>query len=200
MTPEGVEAYPLSWPAAWPRTGAGRRERARFKVAFVVARNRLMNELKLMGASHVVLSTNIPTRRDGLPYADMANPKDPGVAIYFSLKSKPMVFACDRWDRIQDNIHAVELTIGALRGLERWGASDLLERAFAGFTALPAPASTKRDFRIVLGLRDGATLADAKAARNDLLRRFHPDLGVSPSHEKTSEINDAWAEAERVLK
>ncbi len=36
-----------------------------------------------------------------------------------------------------DNIQAIRKTIEAMRGLERWGVSDMLQRTFSGFKALP---------------------------------------------------------------
>lgn len=108
-----VEAYPLTWPAGWKRTNA--RERARFKTTFAAARDELIRELTRMGASFPIISSNVPLRLDGLPKARDANPYDAGVAVYFQYKGKPMVFACDRWQKVEDNLHAICLTIGAIR-------------------------------------------------------------------------------------
>jgi hypothetical protein len=49
-----------------------------------------------------------------------------------------MCFACDRWDSVADNVQAIRKTIEALRGIERWGTGDMVQRAFAGFVALPS--------------------------------------------------------------
>lgn len=80
-------------------------------------------------------------RQDGFPYPKQALPADKGVAIYFTLNSRQMCFACDRWDKVQDNIYAIAMTIEALRGIERWGSGSMVEQAFTGFVALPAPKS-----------------------------------------------------------
>lgn len=139
-------------------------------------------------------SVDLELRRDGLPYANQREPTDKGVAVYFEWKGQPRVFACDRWDRIKDNIRAQEKTIEAIRGIERWGASDMLERAFTGFTALPAPGA-KRSWREVLGFdrtsnpdREGIELAFRSKAK-----RAHPDAGGST--EAMAELNAARAEA-----
>ena len=89
-----------------------------------------------MGGSGVILSTNIPLRNDGLPYANSREPNDPGVAVYFQHKKREMCFACDAFKTVRENAYSIGKTIEALRGIERWGASDMMERAFRGFAAL----------------------------------------------------------------
>lgn len=83
-----------------------------------------------MGGSHLVISTNIELRRDGLPHAGRREPSDKGVAVYFDYRRRPICFACDRWDRIGDNIYAIAKTIDALRGIERWGSGSMVEQSF----------------------------------------------------------------------
>lgn len=132
-------AFPLCWPAGKPRTRG--QVRSRFDTSFTRARTNLTEELDRLGARNCILSTNIELRLDGLPYANRAQPVDRGAAIYFDYKGKAMAFCCDRWDKIECNIHAIALTIGALRGISRWGSGDMMESAFTGFTALAAPVS-----------------------------------------------------------
>jgi len=49
------------------------------------------------------------------------------------------VLACDLFNEVRLNMHAIALTIQAMRQIERCGASSMLERAFRGFmAALPA--------------------------------------------------------------
>lgn len=192
-----AEAFPLSWPVGWPRTQTP--TSSRFDVSFASARDGLFDQLRLIGAKLPVLSTNIPLRRDGLPYANQPEPTDRGAAIYFVLSGKAMVFACDRWDRVKDNVRALEKTIEAIRGIERWGASDMLERAFSGFAALPAPGS-KKTWRDVFGFHGAQmpTAAEVNRAWRDLASRRHPDAGGS--HEQMAELNEARAEALREVK
>ena len=162
-----TEAYPLQWPSHRPRTQ--RRQRSRFGVSFARARTELFNELRLMGARLAVLSTNFALRRDGLPYANLPEPNDPGVAIYFEWKGRQMVFSCDRWDKVRDNARAISYTISALRGLDRWGTGDAVEAAFTGFEALPPP-----NWRGDLGLDAEATLDDAERAYRGRARSGPP--------------------------
>jgi hypothetical protein len=72
-----------------------------------------------------------------LPYAKYKTPDDPGVAVYFELNGRSQVFACDKWDRVEDNLQAIRKTIEAIRGIERWGSSEMLNRIYKGFQALP---------------------------------------------------------------
>ena len=70
-----AEAFPLQWPAGWPGLIPGYRESdRRFRGAtygeLTIGRTRdqLLNELKLLGARDVVISSNLQLRQDGLPY------------------------------------------------------------------------------------------------------------------------------------
>lgn len=170
-------AYPLSWPEGWPRTQAGKRQRARFDTTFAVARDALFEEVRRLGGRWPVLSSDIPLRRDGRPYASARPPTDPGAAIYFEFDGQQVVFACDRWDRVRDNIQAIRKTVEALRGIERWGASDMLRRAFSAFRALPFAAGEMDDWRDVLAAHDCATFAEVEQCFRRQAARHHPDKG-----------------------
>jgi len=140
------------------------------------------------------LSTNVPLRRDGLPYSLQREPEDRGVAVYFLWHGKTMVFACDRWNKVEDNVRAVTKTIEAIRGIERWGASEMMERAFTAFEALPPPRSCWD----ILGVSPYATAADISAAYHTKARTMHPDVGGSEA--AMSELNRANDEAIRISK
>jgi len=186
---EGAEAYPLHWPAGWPRNRYPKR--ARFDASFAVARDSLFKQIKMLGGTHIVLSSNIALRRDGLPLAGQRQPTDKGVAVYFLRRGRQMVFACDRWDKVEDNMRAVEKTIDAIRGIERWGASEMMERAFQAFEALPAPKSCWE----VLGLFPGASREAVQQAYRDKARAAHPDAGGTDA--AMAELNRARDEALR---
>jgi hypothetical protein len=197
MSRAPVEAYPLYWPEGWKRT-TFRRSYSKFKnVQFGSARDELLAEIRRLGGRQVILSTNIPLRRDGLPYADMRNPDDPGVAVYFNYKEKPMCFACDKYVRVGENARAIALTIEAIRGIERWGASDMMERAFKGFVAIAEQAGEY--WREVLEIP-----TNAKPTRDDIEKAFkmaahvyHPDKGGS--HEEWLRLVNARENALRDL-
>lgn len=182
-----VEAYPLQWPAGKPRASfpeASRFDRSR---SLAVSLKGLLNEIRLLGGSLPVISTNIKLRLDGLPYSNQAQPRDKGVAVYFTLKKQPMCFACDRWDRVEDNLYAIAMTIGALRGIERWGSGSMVEQAFTGFVAIPAPKSPWD----VLGVPRGASQDEIDSAYREQAKKAHPDAGGTP--ESMQELNEARA-------
>jgi hypothetical protein len=187
-----MEAYPLYWPEGWKRTNY--REHSRFKTGFGAARNLLFAELARMGAQKIILSTNVPLRNDGLPRANMRpDGNDPGVAIYFQRKGKAMVFACDKYRDACDNIYAIAKTIDAMRGIERWGASDMMERAFSGFKQL----TSGKDWWEVLQVPENALPGDVQRAYMRLAMEAHPDRGGSP--ERMSEMNVARDAARKQL-
>lgn len=175
--PESVEAYPLAWPDGWTRTPAIARKPARsFKVSTHRARSELYEELRRLGAVGVVLSTNLPIRKsDGQFHIDAREPADPGVAVYFERNGKPQVLACDHYLGVGTNIRAVGLTIAALRSIERYGATELLERAFTGFKALPAA----KPWHQVLGVEPTAPPAEIEEAYQAEVWNRHPDRGGS---------------------
>lgn len=201
-----ASSYPLVWPDGWTRTVPHKRERARYKVTGDRAAQGLFDELSRMGAarSAVVLSTNIVLRNDGMPYSKQPRymTEDPGAAVYWSTRSfKDRVIACDKWDDVYANIHALELSIAAMRAIDRAGASQVMERAFTAFGALP-PSSNEpvvRPWWEVLGLQEGAlgfvdaTMCEAKY--RDLARKAHPDQGGAP--EAMVELNRAREEMHR---
>ena len=166
-----TEAFPLQWPIGKPRTS--RRERSRFDVSFVKARDELIKELSLMKGALPVVSTNIPLRRDGLPYANQPEPDDTGVAVYFTWKGQQMCFSCDRWDRVKDNLQAIRHTVAALRGLERWGTGNMVEAAFRGFEALPPPKT--QNWWSVLGVNKGDDIETIRKAFKQLYQMAQTD-------------------------
>lgn len=178
-----IEAYPLYWPEGWKRTTPGWREPSKFKSSFARARDQLLEEVERLRGRYYrgkdpVLSTNVSLRNDGLPYANEREPDDPGVALYFEYDGKDMCFACDKYVKVWENMVAIRKTIEAIRGIERWGASDMMERAFRGFVALPNGLTD--DWRQVLGLGHNATLQDAEDAFRRLATKNHPDKGGDP--------------------
>lgn len=192
-----ADRYPLYWPEGWQRTERHRRRAAAYKVSFARARDELVRHLRLMGARDVIVSTNVPLRLDGLPYANSREPEDPGVAVYWTdRKKREQVIACDRWNRVKDNLRAVGLAVEALRMLERTGASEILERAFRGFAALPAE-TPRRTWREVFGVgpNDTGGRAWIDAMYRALAQQRHPDRGGS--HEEMLELNRAREEALR---
>ena len=186
--------FPLTWPAGRPRTRYP--ARSKFKVqSFARVRDELLNELKLLGAKNVVLSSNLKLRQDGLPLASQSQPGDAGVAVYFQYKGRAVCFACDRWAKIEDNLQAIRHTIEALRGIARWGTGDMVEAAFTGFAQLPPARVAIRPWHEVIGVTNQASTDAVNEAYRAGVMRHHPDRGGDPN--VMMELNDAYERFKR---
>jgi hypothetical protein len=177
-----IESYPLQWPVGYQRIKYP--TRSKFKGTFAASRDGIIKELKMLGAKAIVLSTNIPLKNDGMPYATFKTPDDKGVAVYFELFNEPSVLACDKWDRIEDNMKAVMLTVQAMRGIDRWGVSDILKRTFTGFKALPESCtSTNASWWEILGVSINSNEDEIKTAYRALAKKYHPDVNsINPEY------------------
>lgn len=170
-----AEAYPLEWPAGWPRTK--RPGSSRFDVTQARAQTDLLGEIKKLGGRYPIISSMVTLRRDGFPYANQARPDDTGVAVYFEMDGTQKVFACDQYNVVGDNIRAIGKTIEAIRGIKRWGASDLLERTLSAFDALPPPGEAKAPlWPTVLGISPDASVEAIEAAFRSKAKKTHPDV------------------------
>lgn len=198
-----ITAYPLYWPDGWKRTERWDKQNSKFRSSFAVARDELLQEIarlqgRLFHGSEPILSTNVALRQDGLPMANQRDPNDSGVAVYFEYRKKPMVFACDKYDRVWENMVAIRKTIEAIRGMERWGASDMMERAFQGFTALEhSKPKTWREVLFPNGCPSVVSIATVKTHYRQLAWTAHPDRGGS--NEAMAELNVALEQAENEL-
>jgi hypothetical protein len=198
-----IPPFPLRWPEGWKRTQPAFRRRPQFATRLGMARDSLLRELRLLGARQgdVVITSDLPVRLDGMPYAS-GRPVDPGIAVYWRQPKadgyQDRVMACDRWIEPGGNMRAIALSIETLRGLERWGSSSLVDRAFEGFAALPSVAAI--DWRQELGIdprRPVVSVADARDFYRTRARELHPDAGGDP--EAMVRLNQAWEAAQREL-
>lgn len=154
----------------------------------------MQREARAFHAENLVISTNVVLRNDGLPRSDQRAPLDPGVAVYFSLKGNRMVLACDKWDRVEDNLYAIACHVEAIRRQQRLGVGSV-EQAFAGYTALPAPGTFKgATWWNVLGCAHDAPIEVVKSAYLEKAKAAHPD-SAGGSHDKMIELNAAWDQA-----
>lgn len=188
------QASPLSWPQGWPR--ARSRSDPKFgEQSIDVATQDVLAELGRLGARRIIISTNLRLRVDGLPYSGQPQPFDAGVAIYFELGGKRTVLACDKWRKIQQNMRAITKHIEALRGQDRWGVGSI-ERAFAGYAALPAPD----DWRQILGYEPGENPHITKVAERfrERAQKAHPDV-PGGSHDAMARLNRGYETARKEL-
>lgn len=208
---EPISRYPLQWPTGWKRTEPGQRQPGRFgkasrtgtwtrvqDITIYQATERLLQELQRMAIhpDDIVISTNVPTRLDGLPRSDAKAPVDPGAAVYWLDAGEHRCMAIDRYTKVEMNVAALAATIEAMRAIERHGGAEILNRAFTGFAQLPAPivAGMKRPWREVMEIGLSIVgVAEVNARYRILASKYHPDRGGDPA--KMAELNAARDEA-----
>lgn len=189
-----VESYPLCWPEGVRHAEARTYSRFDDKGKTIHrVRARLRDEVRRLGGKDLIISTNMRTRQDGEPVANAKEPDDPAAAVYFDLGGRTVCLACDRWSRLWENLYAIGMTIEAMRAVDRWGVSDLLERIFTGFLALTDDAG--KGWAAVLGVSTDATESEIKAAYREKMNDSHPDHGGSDA--RAAEINMAYQAALR---
>ncbi|MFC5423687.1 J domain-containing protein [Bosea eneae] len=175
-----IEAYPLAWPPGWPRTPyhqrkAGRDQFRRSTGPWTIAdaRDELSREVRALGGKSVVISSNFALRRDGLLMASARKPDDESIALYFVRAGKPLAMACDRYHDAVGNLRSLALAIEAMRQLERHGGGTMVDRAFEGFAALPAPGT--KPWWEILAVKPTASTAEINTAFRRLAAERHPD-------------------------
>lgn len=208
-----IQAFPLCWPAGWPRAsfrvGAGFNSKSVGGSGMASKRNltiaegadRVMAELGRMGIrdENIVISTNVRVTVAGMPRSADGNPGDPGAAVYWHKRGgKETVMAIDQYHRLADNLAAIAATLSAMRAIERHGGAKILERAFTGFEALPAPGQTSAlHWKDVLGhdIKNVEQLENAYARRRS---EAHPDKGGST--DAFHDVQIAYEQARREIR
>lgn len=192
-----VEAYPLQWPAGWKRASAGSRKSAKFNrfgksLTIEQAVTRIRAELQRMGVrdDDLVISTNLKLRLDGLPRSDQREPDDPGAAVYWRDGTAMRCMAIDRYDRAADNLAAIAATLDAMRAIERHGGAEILDRAYAGFSALPPPITGEEPWYVVLDVDPDEAHEVVEKVYRWLRSDNHPDRGGDAS--QFDRVQRAW--------
>lgn len=211
-------AHPLAWPAEWPRAERRRLLGAPFRVDAPRAHQLLAHELenwtrvawrpaeerrKNLRQRQWVVTSNLACDWQGRPTQkgtlQGARVPDPGVAVWWQQVDWKggglQVVACDMWPTVNLNMRACGVVIESLRAMERAGASQALEHAEVGLTALGLPAP-RVWWREALDLdADPFTVADVERAYKRAALRAHPDQGGS--HEAFIMLQKAREEALR---
>ncbi len=100
-----IDAFPLAWPLGYPRH-QGKKIDSRFTCTLDSTRNGVFREIKLLKGKDVIISTNIPLRKDGNFYASLKPvSEDLGVAVYFTYKNEQKVICCDAYKTIVEKFH-----------------------------------------------------------------------------------------------
>jgi hypothetical protein len=183
-----VAAFPLSWPAHFPR--ARSRERGAFKTTLHGALTNVEGSLRKFAADSgkklegVVMSSNVTL--------GVARPADPGVAVWFTWDGLGVCIAVDRYETVEANLQAIHHIIEARRTELRHGTLALVRATFQGFLSLPAPKGSH--WTEVLQIPKDAKRDDVKAAYRRYASQHHPDK-PGGSHEKMAELNRAQEQA-----
>lgn len=206
--------YPLQWPVLKARTPADKRKAGRFSkssndlwnsqrpLTLNEACQRLKKDIAAwtrtgrqwrIDPQNVVITAQLQNiRADGMPYSNQKAPKDPAVAVYFSLDGEPMVLAIDSFSHIEQNIAAAAATLEAYRKLDRYGVSlaqgDLIIRL-----RLPEKSSGSTWYS-VLGVPVNADAEAIKSAYHALAKQHHPDV-VGGDRDKWDQIQIAYVQA-----
>lgn len=186
-----AQAYPLQWPAGFPRWKGGRTSGA-FKTDFDAAVRNVRRSLEMFAKDsgkkieHPILSSNVdfnPLRFD----KSTTRPADPGVAVWFAWDGMQVCIPVDRYITPAANLQAIHHIIEARRTELRHGTLALVRATFTGFQALPAPKG--KDWRDILQVAGNPTREAIEANYRRLSRDRHPDAGGS--HSLMAELNNA---------
>lgn len=188
-----ISAYPLAWPATFPRTKT--RDSGRFKTTLAAAIRNVNDSLRLFSSDsgkkleNLVISSNVTL--------GVNRPDDTGVAIYFVWDGLQVCIPVDRYNSVEGNLQAIHHIIEARRVELRHGTLALVRASFTGFLALPSPNSNNT-WQEVLGVLNSETSIDVvRSAYKALASKHHPDKGGSA--DKMAEINAAWVQAQKEL-
>jgi DnaJ domain len=167
-----VTQYPLTWPQSWPRTKSP--AKSQFKTTLTAAIENVQGSLKRFAADSGIKVENMLVSSN-VSLMDR-NPKDAGVAVYFTWDGISTCIAVDRYQKIEENLQAIHHVIEAERTKLRHGGLNLVRAAFRGYAALPPPIKNPHE---VLGVKPGATREEINAAYRLKAKEAHPDAGGS---------------------
>jgi hypothetical protein len=185
-----VSAYPLQWPAGFPRWKSGRGASA-FRTDFEGALRNVRKSLEAFAKdsgkaiTSPVLSSNIDL--NPLTQNSGTRPTDPGVAVWFVWDGLQVCIPVDRYDTPAANLQAIHHIIEARRTELRHGTLALVRATFTGFQALPSPEG--KHWSDILQVSRAASRAAIETNYKRLARDRHPDAGGRP--EAMSELNNA---------
>lgn len=179
---EHIDASPLHWPSGVPRTEKPQRSnfkekrQGKFRQRTVhSAIGDLKKQIKLLGGKNLIISTNLATKKNGMPYSNAAEPDDSGAAIYFTLDGEPACYPNDKYNRVADNIYGIAKIIEAQRGIQRWGTKENVRASFEGFKMLPEKTSGESWWDYFSVDPKNATKSDIAQSYRQKVKEVHPD-------------------------
>lgn len=169
-------------------------QRSRFASHWNTTLDDISSEIEKLGASTWVLQIDIregDLRINGEMRVN-ASPASPAIRVTFTgVKAGPLTFACDTYDKWQDNVRAVAMTLRALRAVDRYGAARSSEQ-YRGWQAISSrPATMTREqaaefiaeWSGVPGLTGPRLLSSSigavaavTSAHRQAAKRTHPDI------------------------
>lgn len=177
------------------------RKRSQFKASWAKTLELLEYELMCQAASGIVIQVGVrpdQIRQDGWPYSN-AGVSHPAVILSFrDGENRPLSFPCDRFDRYEDNLRGIALSLEALRAVDRFGVTKRGEQ-YSGFKQIEGPKPWTVDdaaefIAIKAGTNAKAVIEDASCYRvgyRIAARDLHPDAGGNPHEWKL--LGDAKA-------
>lgn len=185
---EQVAEGRLCWPDSKPRSA--QRIASAFKGREVVRETKEIEwEMDRWRVRHWIMSRNNQRIFSG----------DPAAALWWNDRRSGdiRVLACDKYTKLADNIHAILLTLNAMRALERWGAYTAEQAAEGARLALPPPAEDRIDWQTILGAKRDWPIEAVEAMWKNKVAHSHPDRGGDPA--KMAELNAAMDAARKEL-
>lgn len=183
-----IDASPLDWPSGVPRTDRPQRSNFKEKRKGEFRRRTvhsaigdLKKQVKLLGGKNLIISTNLATKKNGMPYSNAAEPDDSGAAIYFTIDGEPACYPNDKYDRVADNIYGIAKIIEAQRGIERWGTEENVRSAFQGFKMIPEKTSGQSWWDYFKVDPQNADKSDISRAYRQKVKKVHPDKPTGSS-------------------
>jgi len=178
----------------WPQEPTKYRTRSRFESTYSQTMKLLERELNMLNAREVFIHLFLgfgQIRQDGQPYAD-AKPTQPGVIISFKGTHGEVMMPCDTYDKWQDNLRAIALSLEALRAVDRYGCAGKGQQ-YTGWKKLnPAPETSEPTIDdaalFIVACAEGEASPERisqvlrsrdefESAYKSAARKLHPDAG-----------------------
>lgn len=150
----------------WPRPRTEKPRASQFRTSWARSLVKLEEEIGRSGGSDVeigIVATPDQLTYGGFPRANL-RVLYRGVEVSFERDGRRLAFRTDAYPFLHDNIHAIALTLEALRAVERYGATS--GEQWSGFAALTAGGPDPER---------GRRLVEAAGDLRKALRATHPD-------------------------